>query len=233
VVGRAKVRHVAEALNAVTREVEHVQANLITGLDTDQGELPWELTRELVDLAPAAYPTFFLVTNFYNSPLARELHASGRTLAVPFPLLDTNSHGNVRPLHCSPEDYFERLAGLYAHAFSGRANARRLGGSRGRWGKLANLGHGLDEGRGFIAAHHQTRAQLGSDRELRDFWHGRRRAPPTAYLREVKAQLGPWAAQLPPELASPERRAESFEAAAKAAVEASRDPVAGSLRRSA
>ncbi|MDY7225585.1 hypothetical protein [Hyalangium rubrum] len=229
--GEAKVQHVAQALNVVQAEVQHIQTNMIVGLDTDQGDLPWELTKRLVELSPGIYPTYFLVTNFYNAPLSRELHASGRTLAMPFSLLDTNCFGNVRPLHYSPVELYDRLIGLYEFAYSWRAVLRRTRVTPGGWGKLVNFGRSVDEGRGFIDFHKRTRARLEEDRELRAFYEGEREAPPTSFMDEVKTQLGPYQELLPEALLSPERYAESFRASAEAAVLTLREPVAGAVPR--
>jgi radical SAM superfamily enzyme YgiQ (UPF0313 family) len=229
--GESKVRHVAETLNTVQAHVEHVQTNIIVGLDTDQGDLPWELTKQLVQRSPGIYPTYFLVTNFYNAPLSRELHASGRTLAMPFPMLDTNCFGNVRPLHYSPTELYDRLIDLYEFAYSWRAVLRRTRVTPGGWGKLVNFGRSVDEGRGFIDFHKRIRARLDSDRELRDFYEGTRAAPPTSFMAEVKEQLGPYRALLPDTLFSPEHYAESFRASAEAAVHTLREPKAGVVPR--
>ncbi|WP_224246116.1 B12-binding domain-containing radical SAM protein [Hyalangium gracile] len=229
--GESKVRHVAETLNTVQAEVQHVQTNMIVGLDTDQGDLPWELTKRLVELSPGIYPTYFLVTNFYNAPLSRELHASGRTLAMPFPLLDTNCFGNVRPLHYSPTELYDRLIDLYEFAYSWRAVLRRTRVTPGGWGKVVNFGRSVDEGRGFIDFHKRIRARLDTDRELREFYEGAREAPPTSFMNEVKEQLGPYRELLPETLFWPERYAESFRASAEAAVRTIREPMAGTVPR--
>jgi hypothetical protein len=197
------------------------------GLDTDQGDLPWELTKRLVELSPGIYPTYFLVTNFYNAPLSRELHASGRTLAMPFSLLDTNCFGNVRPLHYSPTELYDRLIDLYSFAYSWRAVLHRTRITPGGWGKLVNFGRSVDEGRGFITFHKRIRARLETDRELRAFYEGEREPPPTSFMDEVKTQLGPYQDLLPATLLSPEGYAESFRASAEAAVKTIREPVAG------
>ncbi len=231
VLGEAKVRHVAQALNTVQPEVQHIQANLIVGLDSDQGPLPWELSKQLAQRAPGIYPTFFLATNFYNAPLSRELHRSGRTLAVPFPLLDTNTFGNVRPLHYPVPELYDRLIDLYASAYSWTAIARRTAVAPGRWGKLVNFGRSVDEGRGFITLHKALRARLETERELRDFYEGARPAPPRSFMREVRGQLGRYAGLLPEALLTPEGFEETFRASAEAAIARIKEPVAGSLNR--
>ncbi len=229
--GEAKLRHVAAVLNEVQPHVQHVQANLIVGLDSDRGDLPWELTRRLAERAPGIYPTFFLATNFYNAPLCRDLHASGRTLAMPFPLLDTNTFGNVRPLHYSTPELYDRLIALYESAYSWPAVLRRTRAAAGRWGKVINLSRSIDEGRGFIAAHRELRRSLDTDRELRAFYDGDRAAPPAAFMRTVRDHLGPYAALLPSTLLTPDGYQRTFRAAADAAVRHLRDAVAGTAAR--
>jgi hypothetical protein len=46
--------------------VEHIQANMIVGLDSDE-ELPFLLSKQLATWRPDL-PDLLLVTNFYNAP---------------------------------------------------------------------------------------------------------------------------------------------------------------------
>ena len=55
-VGLEKVRQVADHVNTILRYVPYVQTNFVLGLDSDEGEEPFELTKRFLDLAPGAYP---------------------------------------------------------------------------------------------------------------------------------------------------------------------------------
>src|SRR5262249_50026826 len=134
---------------------------------------------------------------------------------------------NVRPLHYSAAELYDRLIDLYRHAYSWRAITRRTSASLGRWGKVVNFTRSVDEGRGFIDLHRQTRARMETDRELRAFYEGGRVAPPTSFMDDVKRQLGRYAALLPESLLSPERFAESFQASAEASLATLRPAVGG------
>src|SRR5262249_10598841 len=61
-VGLEKVRQVSDHVNTILRYIPYVQTNFVLGLDSDQGEEPFELTKKFIDLTPGAYPAFSLLT---------------------------------------------------------------------------------------------------------------------------------------------------------------------------
>ena len=60
--GIEKVRQVADHVNLIQSYIPHIQTNFVLGLDSDQGDEPFELTKRFIDLAPGAYPAFSLLT---------------------------------------------------------------------------------------------------------------------------------------------------------------------------
>ena len=59
-----KVRQVSDHVNMILRYIPYVQTNFVLGLDSDEGDEPFELTKRFVDLTPGAFPAFSLLTAF-------------------------------------------------------------------------------------------------------------------------------------------------------------------------
>src|SRR5262249_40982761 len=60
--GMDKVRQVSAHVNTIQRYVPYVQANFVLGLDSDEGDDPFELTKRFVDLSPGAFPGYSLLS---------------------------------------------------------------------------------------------------------------------------------------------------------------------------
>lgn len=210
--GEAKLERVSAQLEEIVRHVPYVQANFVLGLD-DEPEVSWALTKRFFDEVPSAFPAFSLITDFANSPLSRQLAAEGRTLAVPYPLLDNNFAINIR---LKPNDtlaFYDRLVDLNDHVWRARATARRFAANR-RWPvKLINFGRALTEGRDRARHYRRIRARLAQDPGFLAFTQGETRLPPAFYFEEVRRQLDRYAPLVAPELLTPEGFVRSLEAA--------------------
>ncbi len=44
----------------ILRYIPYVQTNFVLGLDADEGDEPFELTKKFVDLTPGAFPGYSL-----------------------------------------------------------------------------------------------------------------------------------------------------------------------------
>ena len=55
-VGMEKVRQVSDHVNMILRYIPYVQTNFVLGLDDDEGDEPFELTKRFVDLTPGRLP---------------------------------------------------------------------------------------------------------------------------------------------------------------------------------
>jgi len=118
-VGLEKVRQVADHVNTILRYVPYVQTNFVLGLDSDEGEEPFELTKRFLDLAPGAYPAFSLLTAYGRAaPLNLELQEAGRVLPFPFHLLDGNHAMNVRPKNYGWDEFYQRAVDVTRYAMS-------------------------------------------------------------------------------------------------------------------
>src|SRR5664279_4480228 len=89
--GLEKVEHIAEQVNMILRYIPYVQTNFVLGLDSDEGEEPFELTKKFVDLTPGAFPGYSLLTAFGRAaPLNLEYQHLDRIIPFPFHFLDNN-----------------------------------------------------------------------------------------------------------------------------------------------
>lgn len=63
-IGMDKVTEIADRVNMVQRYIPQVQTNFVVGLDSDAGNEPFQLTERFIDLAPAVYPSFALLSAY-------------------------------------------------------------------------------------------------------------------------------------------------------------------------
>ena len=227
IAGAEKVRSVAEHVNQILSYVPYVQTNFVLGLDDDQGDEPFALTKSFVDLAPGAFPGYSIVTNFQNAPLSDQLVEQGRTFSVPHPFLDNTSAFNVRIKNYALLDFYDRLIDLQAHTFGGRATLRRWSANRGRSVKLANLGRAISEGGWRWGMFKRMRGLIARDTSFQRHYSGAQAAPPTYYFDQITRMLGTWSHWLPAELATPSGFVETERRAAADPVVSARKAVPG------
>jgi hypothetical protein len=164
--GAAKVRQIADHVNMILRHISFVQTNFILGLDCDEGDEPFELTKQFLDLAPGAYPAFSLFTSYGRaSSLNLELQRAGRINAMAFHFLDSNHGMNIRPLNYAWPDFYDRVADVTRHALGARGNMRRLAANRPGVAGLFNLIRGATTGRPVYQA--AMASMLRVDRSVR------------------------------------------------------------------
>jgi hypothetical protein len=125
--GMDKVEQVAEQINMILRYIPYVQTNFVLGLDSDEGDEPFELTKKFVDLAPGAFPAYSLLSAFGRAaPMNLDFQRAGRVLPVPHHFLNNNHAMNVKPKNYDWPAFYDRLVALTTYSFSGRAIMRRL-----------------------------------------------------------------------------------------------------------
>ena len=187
--GLDKVRRVADHINTILRHIPFVQTNFVLGLDCDQGDEPFELTKRFLDLAPGAYPAFSLLTAYGRAaPLNLELQRAGRVLPFPFQFLDGKHAMNVRPKHYSWPQFYDLAADLTRYAHSRRMALRSCVANRGLAARALNLVRVASSNR----TDYQTRirALLGKDPEMRRFFDGETTEIPSFYVTKVRKSLG-------------------------------------------
>jgi hypothetical protein len=197
--GVDKVRQVSDHVNTILRYVPYVQANFVLGLDTDEGEEPFDLTKLFVDLSPGAHPAYSLLSAFGQAaPLNLELQRDGRVLPTPFHFLDNNKATNVRPRNYTWPGLYDNIIRLRRHSFSWRAIGRRLQANRVPTARWLNFVRAVSS-EGFGRIRHDTvvRRLLDRDRSVRRFFEGESETLPTFYTDMVRKDLGPWWDALP------------------------------------
>lgn len=125
--GMDKVRQVADQVNMVQKFIPQVQTNFMFGLDSDYGTEPFELTKRFIDLAPAAYPSYALLSIYgqgVQSNLKYELE--NRIIPFPFHLMRSVHTLNIVPKHYTWESFYYHFIDLLGYSFSARSMYRRF-----------------------------------------------------------------------------------------------------------
>ncbi|GJG85760.1 hypothetical protein tb265_09410 [Gemmatimonadetes bacterium T265] len=201
--GIDKVRQVADHVNMVMRHVPYLQANFVLGLDTDEGDEPFELTKRFVDLAPGAFPGYSLLSAFGRAaPLNLELQRAGRVLPFPHHFLNNNLAMNVRPKNYAWAPFYDRVIDLVTYTFSKTAVARRFAAnSRSRGGAIPstmNVVRALSsEGTGRRRYYTAVRGLLDTDPVVRGYFEQEHTELPAFYRERVRRDLGPLWDELP------------------------------------
>jgi hypothetical protein len=187
-----KVRAVSEHVNLIQNYIPYVQTNFVLGLDVDRGEEPFELTKRFLDLTPGAFPGYSLLSAFGRaSPLNLDFQRAGRVLPFPFSFLDNNQAMNVRPLHYTWTEFYDRLIDLVQYSFSWPTIGRRFRANRGGINRGMNVLRAVSaEGFGRLAYHREIRHRLDHDPAVRAFFDQETTAVPAFYTDRVRRELG-------------------------------------------
>ena len=198
--GMAKVLEVSEHVNMILKYVPYVQANFVLGLDTDQGEEPFELTKRFIDLSPGAFPGYSLLSAFGQAaPLNLQYQKEGRVIAFPFHFLNNHGAMNIEPANYSWPGFYEHVIDLTRYSFSPRAIFNRAKGTSTLIPKWLNLIRALSsEGKGRINYYTEIRRRLDADPQFRPFFERQTTKIPQFFLDHVREDLGPFWQWLPP-----------------------------------
>lgn len=199
VTGEEKVRMVAEQCREVNAFIPYMQANLIFGFDNDEGDEPFELTRQFVERAPGVYPHFALLTAFgRNAPANAGYHRDGRLLPVPFEFLDLVEAMNVRPKRYAWDDFYTRVCSVYEHAFAPSAIARRAWVNRGSYIAIEQVFRALASDHwNRLRYHRRMQRWLRHDPQVRSFFEGDSTRVPDVMAAQVRGHLGRLSRWLP------------------------------------
>jgi len=191
--GAARVEKVAEQLNMIFRYIPYIQANFVLGLDCDSGDEPFELSKKFLDLSPATFPGFSLLTAFGQAaPLNSIYKKEGRIVDFPFHFLDNTFAMNVRPKHYSWPEFYDHLISLQQYAFSKSLVRRRFFANRRLVPRVLNLLKAKSfEGEGKVRYFSRVRAALDNDITFRKFFEQETREVPEFFTLRLKRDLGP------------------------------------------
>ena len=190
--GIDKVRQVADHVNTILRYIPYVQTNFVLGLDSDEGDEPFELTKRFLDLAPGAFPGYSLLTAFGRAAaLNLDYQSEHRVLAFPFHFLNNNQAMNVRPRNYGWRAFYDHVIDLTRYTFSARCIARRFRATRGTTSRWLNLVRAIStEGFGRLNYYREIRARLDSDGQFTPFFQQESDELPEFYSDLVRGDLG-------------------------------------------
>ena len=199
--GIDKVKQVSEQINMITSYAPYLQANFVTGLDSDEGEEPFELTKKFIDLSPGAFPGYSQLSAFGEAaPLNLEYQQNNRVLGFPFHFLDNTSAMNVKPLNYTFPEFYKRVLDLKKHSFSKKAIARRFKANKSSIPGWMNLMRAVSsEGFGRIRYISTLIELLETDRQFRMYFEQETDVIPKFYVNKIKKDLGPLWEWLPGE----------------------------------
>ncbi len=208
-IGLDKVKSVAEHVNLITHYIPYVQTNFIFGLDSDTGSLPFELTKQFIDLVPGIYPNYSLLTAYGNSaPLNYQYQVEERVVDIPFTFLDGYSALNVRLKNYSNLEFYDYMIDLVKFTFSPRMIWNRFKANKTPVTRWMNLLRGISSEKGSAGNYAEVRNRLATDHEFQAFYSGENMKPPSFYLEKIKLGLGPFYQHLPAKVVNYLKRGE-------------------------
>ncbi|HEX3033946.1 MAG TPA: radical SAM protein [Thermodesulfobacteriota bacterium] len=190
--GIEKLIQVSEHVNMILRYVPYVQTNFVLGLDCDEGPEPFELTKKFVDMTPATFPAYPLLTAFGQAaPINLQYQREGRVLPFPFHFLNNNHAMNVKPKNYSWTEFYDHVIDLVAHSFSWGSIFNRFQASTSGISRWLNLIRAISsEGFGRLKFYSKVCRLLDEDRTFRDYFEGETTTLPQFYINIIKKDLG-------------------------------------------
>jgi hypothetical protein len=190
--GLEKVHQVSEQINMIMSYTPYLQANFVLGLDTDEGDEPFELTKKFIDLSPGAFPGYSLLSAFgAAAPLNLEYQAQNRVIGFPFHFLDNNAAMNIKTKNYSFIEFYDKVIDLTRYTFSPRAIARRFQTNRFSIPGWMNVVRAVStEGYGRINHFTKVKKLLETDKKFRMFFEQETDEVPEFYISKLKKDLG-------------------------------------------
>lgn len=190
--GMEKLEAVSEHVNTILRYVPYIQTNFVLGLDCDEGEESFDLTKKFVDKSPAAFPAFPLLTSFGKAaPINLEYQGQERVLPFPFHFLNNNHAMNVKPKSSTWPEFYDRVIDLVDYSFSWRSIYNRFVSTKTSIPRWMNLMRAVStEGFGRLRYYRQVRGLLDRDSGFRDYFEGETTKLPDFFAAMVRRDLG-------------------------------------------
>ena len=197
--GEEKMNRISEHVNMIFKYIPYVQTNFVLGLDSDEGDEPFELTKRFVDKSPAAFPGYSLLSAFGEAaPLNLQYQRENRVLPFPFQFLNNHLAMNIKPKNYEWIDFYDKVIDLTSYTFSNRAIYRRFMATRGFTTKWMNVMRAVSsEGYGRLKFYRLVRKQLVEDKNFRNYFEGITTELPSFYTDIIKDTLGYWWQWLP------------------------------------
>lgn len=199
ITGEDRVNQISEHVNTIFKYVPYVQTNFVLGLDSDEGDEPFELTKRFVDLSPAAFPGYSLLTAFGEAaPLNLEYQKANRVIPFPFHFLNNHLAMNIKPNNYEWVEFYDKVIDLTEYTFSAKAIYRRLRATPEFTPRWMNFMRAVStEGHGRIRFYKKIRRMLVEDPAFLDYFEGETTKLPSFYVDIIKKDLGSWYQWLP------------------------------------
>jgi hypothetical protein len=199
ITGENRVNQISEHVNTIFKYIPYVQTNFVLGLDSDEGDEPFELTKRFVDRSPAAFPGYSLLTAFGEAaPLNLEYQKENRVIPFPFHFLNNHLAMNIKPNNYEWIDFYDKVIDLTEYTFSPKAIYRRLRATPEFTPRWMNFMRAVStEGHGRIRFYRKIRKMLVEDKNFLDYFEGETTTLPSFYLDIIKKDLGSWYQWLP------------------------------------
>lgn len=190
--GMDKVRQVADHVNMILRYMPYIQTNFVLGLDVDEGEEPFELTKRFVDMAPGAFPGYSLLSAFGRAaPLNLEYQRARRILPFPFHFLNNNQAMNVKPKNYSWPEFYTHVIDLVKYTYSWRAIFNRYRATKAFIPRWMNVVRAVSsEGFGRLKYHTEIRRRLNTDKQFRGYFEQENSDLPPFFTEMARKDLG-------------------------------------------
>ncbi len=199
--GMDKVNKVSAHINKIFEYIPYIQANFVMGLDSDEGDEPFELTKAFVDKSPGAFPGYSLLTAFGEAaPLNLEYQKADRLIAFPFHFLNNHLAMNLKPKNYEWIDFYDKVIDVTSYTFSRRAIYRRATATSNSTARWMNVMRAISsEGYGRIRHFKTIRKHLKTDHKFRDFFEKESDQLPQYYIDVIRKDLGVFWEWLPKE----------------------------------
>ncbi|HUX95772.1 MAG TPA: hypothetical protein VMV47_08570 [Bacteroidales bacterium] len=126
-IGMDKVKEVSDQVNMIQQYIPQVQTNFMFGLDSDVGQDPFTLTKRFIDLTPAAYPSYALLSVYGKGAKGNLKYEMGnRIIPFPFHMMRSVHILNIIPKHYTWEELNIHFIDLLKYSFSTKAMYRRF-----------------------------------------------------------------------------------------------------------
>lgn len=190
--GFHKVRQISEHVNLILQYIPYVQTNFVLGLDSDEGEEPFELTKRFLDLTPGAFPGYSLLTAFGRAAsLNLDYQRANRVLPFPFHFLNNNQAMNVSPRNYDWRTFYEHVIDLTRYSFCAKTVIRRFGATRGMTSRWLNLVRAVStEGLGRLKYYKEIRGRMDTDRQFSPYFAQETDTLPDFYADLARRDLG-------------------------------------------
>ncbi len=193
--GYQKVERLADHFELLHRYVPCLQANLMFGLDVDEGDEPAELTKEFMRRTPFVWPVINIPTPLGGTPLYEKYLEQSRILRS-MPLAFYFSPYLVTTLkNYGPIDYYKQLIDVSAYSGSKSLWWQRMR-SVANWSTRMLMSLRAVRVATRVREFQNILKMLTTDSQFLAFHEGRSTVLPQYYHEMYERHLGPYAALL-------------------------------------